>query len=95
MLFFSNLMICNLLRISYDFFLGEADVLKEFEINEGRKKVKVAGCRCIKGVLKKSGLYKLVRNGEVLFRGTYLLQIIDYLVFILFKLMSDSLFRIS
>ncbi|XP_033227277.1 translation initiation factor IF-2, mitochondrial isoform X1 [Belonocnema kinseyi] len=56
-------------KLKVDEVIGEADVMKEFEINEGRKKVKVAGCRCTKGVLKKSGLYKLVRDGEVIYRG--------------------------
>lgn len=50
--------------------LGEAIVLQQFDINEGRRKVPVAGCRCIKGSLKKIGLYKLVRGEEVLYNGT-------------------------
>lgn len=48
--------------------LGEATVLQEFEINEKRKTVKVAGSRCTQGVLKKSGLYKIVRDDEVISR---------------------------
>ncbi|KAJ8976862.1 hypothetical protein NQ317_014257 [Molorchus minor] len=49
--------------------LGEATVLQQFEISEGRKKVTVAGCRCVKGVLKRSAMYKVVRNGEIIYTG--------------------------
>ncbi|KAK7874382.1 hypothetical protein R5R35_007843 [Gryllus longicercus] len=50
--------------------LGEANVLQQFEVNEGRHKVPVAGCRCTKGVLKKSAFFRLVRGEETLFEGT-------------------------
>lgn len=50
-------------------FLGEANVLEQFIINEGRKKVPVAGCRCVKGVLKKNALFRVMRNEECLFDG--------------------------
>ncbi|KAG8235274.1 hypothetical protein J437_LFUL014274 [Ladona fulva] len=46
--------------------LGEANVIQEFLINEGKKKVPVAGCRCVKGVLKKSASYRLIRGEDVL-----------------------------
>ncbi|XP_044264205.1 translation initiation factor IF-2, mitochondrial [Tribolium madens] len=49
--------------------LGEATVLQHFEINDGRKKVQVAGCRCVKGVLRKSALYRVVRNGQIIHEG--------------------------
>ncbi|XP_049818285.1 translation initiation factor IF-2, mitochondrial isoform X2 [Aethina tumida] len=49
--------------------LGEATVLQLFEINQGKKKVPVAGCRCIKGNLKRAALYKVVRNGEIIHTG--------------------------
>ncbi|XP_017776839.1 PREDICTED: translation initiation factor IF-2, mitochondrial isoform X2 [Nicrophorus vespilloides] len=55
--------------ISYEEVIGEATVLQQFDINEGRKKVPVAGSRCIKGVLKRSAKFKLVRNEETLFDG--------------------------
>ncbi|GLH05257.1 Translation factor GUF1 homolog, mitochondrial [Gryllus bimaculatus] len=48
-------------------FGGEANVLQQFEVNEGRHKVPVAGCRCTKGVLKKSAFFRLVRGEETLF----------------------------
>lgn len=44
--------------------LGEARVLQEFLINEKRKKIPVAGCRCVKGDLFKAEFFKLMRNGE-------------------------------
>lgn len=50
--------------------VGEANVLQEFLINEGKSKVPVAGCRCTKGSLKKSALFKLIRNGDVLYSGS-------------------------
>ncbi|XP_071868293.1 mitochondrial translation initiation factor 2 isoform X2 [Bombus fervidus] len=48
---------------------GEATVLQKFDINEKNKKVSVAGCRCVKGVLLKSGLYHIVRGNENIFTG--------------------------
>ncbi|XP_055540068.1 translation initiation factor IF-2, mitochondrial [Wyeomyia smithii] len=49
--------------------VGEANVLQLFEINEGRRKVNVLGCRCSKGVLKKTSKCKVLRNGEVIANG--------------------------
>lgn len=53
--------------------LGEAKVLQEFEINIGRKKVPVAGCRCSKGVLKRKAQFKVTRNGEEIYSGKIIL----------------------
>ncbi|XP_018575575.1 translation initiation factor IF-2, mitochondrial [Anoplophora glabripennis] len=50
--------------------LGEAVVLQQFEITQGRKKNPVAGCRCVKGSLKRTAMYKIIRNGEVIHTGT-------------------------
>lgn len=49
--------------------IGEAKVLQKFEINEKNKKVNVAGCRCVKGVLLKSEMYRVVRRNETIFTG--------------------------
>ncbi|KAH8295405.1 hypothetical protein KR018_010896, partial [Drosophila ironensis] len=49
--------------------LGEANVLQQFLINEGRKEVPVAGCRCTKGVLKKAQKFRLLRDGETVYEG--------------------------
>ncbi|XP_046622262.1 translation initiation factor IF-2, mitochondrial isoform X1 [Neodiprion virginianus] len=49
--------------------LGEANVLQQFEISERKKTAYVAGCRCVKGMLKKSALFKLVRGKEVIHSG--------------------------
>lgn len=51
--------------------LGEATVLQQFEINEGRKKVPVAGCRCTSGLLKRNALFRLIRNGKKVFEGMF------------------------
>ncbi|XP_060648590.1 translation initiation factor IF-2, mitochondrial isoform X1 [Drosophila nasuta] len=49
--------------------LGEANVLQNFFINEGRKEIPVAGCRCTKGVLKKSQRFRLLRDDEIIYDG--------------------------
>ncbi|KAH8232459.1 hypothetical protein KR032_007205 [Drosophila birchii] len=49
--------------------LGEANVLQNFLINEGRKEVPVAGCRCTKGLLKKAQKFRLLRDGETVYDG--------------------------
>ncbi|XP_028969003.1 translation initiation factor IF-2, mitochondrial [Galendromus occidentalis] len=49
--------------------IGEAKVLQEFLINDKRKKLPVAGCRCLKGDLLKAETFKLMRNGEEIHRG--------------------------
>lgn len=49
--------------------LGEANVLQQFSITEGRKEVSVAGCRCTKGVLKKAQKFRLMRDGEIIYDG--------------------------
>lgn len=53
-------------------FSGEANVLEQFLITEGKKKIPVAGCRCVKGVLKKNAKFRVVRNEEILFEGKFL-----------------------
>ncbi|XP_014674970.1 PREDICTED: translation initiation factor IF-2, mitochondrial-like isoform X2 [Priapulus caudatus] len=50
--------------------LGEAHVLQEFLIKDGRKQVPVAGCRCTKGNLLKKHLFRVMRDEEVLHEGT-------------------------
>ncbi|XP_012540296.1 translation initiation factor IF-2, mitochondrial isoform X2 [Monomorium pharaonis] len=52
--------------------IGEANVLQEFEITDKKKKVKVAGCRCVKGNLKKDAMYRLIREQEILYTGKLL-----------------------
>ncbi|XP_060805283.1 translation initiation factor IF-2, mitochondrial [Amyelois transitella] len=49
--------------------VGEANVLQQFMVTEGKKKVPVAGCRCTKGNLSRNSLYKVIRNQEVVFEG--------------------------
>ncbi|XP_076665944.1 mitochondrial translation initiation factor 2 isoform X2 [Andrena cerasifolii] len=49
--------------------LGEASIQQEFKIMEGKKKVNVAGCRCTKGVLKKSAMFHLVRGSDTVYTG--------------------------
>lgn len=52
--------------------VGSANVLQTFEINDGRKKVSVIGCRCVKGSMKKSLSFKLVRGDETIYDGKHL-----------------------
>jgi len=49
--------------------IGEANVLQPFLVTEGKKKVPVAGCRCIKGSLKKSAFFRLMRGEETVYQG--------------------------
>lgn len=53
--------------------LGEATVLKQFDINEGRKKVPVAGCRCVSGLLKRGAMFRLIRNEEKVYEGKFVM----------------------
>lgn len=50
-------------------FIGEANVLQKFYITEGKKSIPVAGCRCLKGVLKKASKFRLQRRDEVVYDG--------------------------
>ncbi|XP_045502831.1 translation initiation factor IF-2, mitochondrial [Colias croceus] len=49
--------------------IGEAKVLQQFLVSEGRKKVPVAGCRCTKGSLSRNALYKVIRDDQIVFQG--------------------------
>ncbi|PZC81791.1 hypothetical protein B5X24_HaOG212005 [Helicoverpa armigera] len=49
--------------------IGEANVLQEFIVTENKKKVPVAGCRCVKGTLNRNALYRVIRGQEVIFEG--------------------------
>ena len=46
-----------------------AEVLDEFHIRIGKAKLHVAGCRCTEGTLQKHLMYKVVRNGETIYKG--------------------------
>ncbi|XP_054716534.1 translation initiation factor IF-2, mitochondrial-like [Uloborus diversus] len=50
--------------------LGEATVLQEFLINDGKKKVPVAGSKCTKGIIKKNSLCKVIRSEKVIYNGS-------------------------
>lgn len=49
--------------------IGQAVVLQGFIINEKKKKIHVAGCRCNRGPLRNNHFYKLKRNNEMLQDG--------------------------
>lgn len=49
--------------------VGEATILQQFIVSEGRRKVPVAGCRCTKGSLKRTSLFRLIRAGDVVHEG--------------------------
>ncbi|KAF2347997.1 Translation initiation factor IF- 2 domain 3, partial [Trinorchestia longiramus] len=53
--------------------LGEAEVLEQFMASDGgRKKTPVAGCRCVKGTLKKDANFRLYRENELIHEGPLL-----------------------
>lgn len=51
--------------------IGEANVLQQFTVNDGKKKIPVAGCRCTKGMLKKNAFYRLMRANELIHEGNF------------------------
>lgn len=67
---------------------GQANVLQIFQINDKRKKLAVMGCRCTKGLLKKSHRFKLIRDDTVLYDGnfhrTFLIDRREFIVVFIF-----------
>lgn len=49
--------------------IGKANILQHFEITDRKKKVNVAGCRCVNGILKKTALFRLIRQEEIIYEG--------------------------
>ncbi|MCL4140472.1 UNVERIFIED_CONTAM: hypothetical protein GTU68_051782, partial [Idotea baltica] len=49
--------------------IGEANVQQEFLVSEGKKKVPVAGCLCVKGQLKKNASFRVLRSQNVIHEG--------------------------
>ncbi|XP_046336391.2 translation initiation factor IF-2, mitochondrial-like [Haliotis rufescens] len=49
--------------------LGEAEVKSVFEVTARKKKIPVAGCRCIKGALHRKQGFKVIRSNEVIYNG--------------------------
>lgn len=47
-------------------------MLQFFEINDGKKKVGVAGSRCTKGLLKKASLARVARGEDIIYEGEIL-----------------------
>lgn len=59
---------------------GEADVLQIFEISlKAKKTMKVAGCRVINGIMEKNKMARVVRKGEPIHEGKYLIESPDFI----------------
>ncbi len=59
-------------QITFKFgFAGEANVKQVFLINDGKKKLPVAGCRCTKGTLSRKKRFKLIRDDEEILDGMF------------------------
>ncbi|OWF46031.1 translation initiation factor IF-2, mitochondrial-like [Mizuhopecten yessoensis] len=50
--------------------IGEANVIRPYSFNDGKRQLPVAGCMCVKGSLLMSSMFKVQRDGETLFRGS-------------------------
>lgn len=60
--------------------LGEAEVGEIFEINVKKGTLKIAGCRVTNGTIRRSEKIRVLRNGEVMYTGKYMLDRFDILI---------------
>ncbi|XP_076166420.1 mitochondrial translation initiation factor 2 isoform X2 [Ptiloglossa arizonensis] len=56
-------------KVDFKEVLGEAKVQEMFQVTDEKKKVNVAGCCCLQGVLQKSAIYDVIRREEIIYTG--------------------------
>jgi hypothetical protein len=96
-IYFQEEMSAKLPLLREDIHLGEATVLKVFNLS-GKRKASVAGCRVKQGQLRRKETYRVVRNNQVIFEGTELsispTYVVNVFVSVSFLSHRNDLFKV-
>ena len=66
-------------RVEEEEILGEAEVLDLFKLT-GARKAYVAGCKIHHGYLMKDKIFKIIRDGQVVYQGNEHVYVIKYCI---------------